>query len=189
MSTVLFLSGFNAPEIASKSYFFFDENAWNCKTIFYKSKTPTSPSMVEYELTKLNELITSEPTHVIGHSLGAWWVANLACRRMPEITRRDYHKMGKIVLWTPLGIASVFPFFRPASYQEPLNCQPNKEHIGHDKTMVVYAKNDLIVPYKPHALPLVDKFQAKSVALNGGHLWQTNHRIGFLAMQHWLGVD
>lgn len=180
MSTVLFLSGFGAPEFASKSQFFFDEKSWKTKTLFYKSKTPTSSTMVEFELKNLADLVAQDDTHVIGHSLGAWWAANLACRH--------YSRINKMVLWTPLGLAGVFPFFKAAWHQEPFNGTPNLHNVGLDKTLVVYAKNDLIVPYVAHSLPLIDKFKAESLSLNGGHLYQTDHTKGLFAMRQWLGV-
>lgn len=191
MSTVLFLSGFGTPEIASKSPLFFDEKSWKCKTIFYKSKMPTSPVMVEHELSNLSNFISfaSEPVHIVGHSLGAWWAATLACRKQTEIAGFTHHKMGKVVLWTPLGIAGVFPFFKAAVDQEPFNSTPNPNYVGPDKTLVVYAKYDLIVPYVAHALPLISKFKAKSLSLNGGHVWQTNHAKGLQLMKHWLEVE
>jgi pimeloyl-ACP methyl ester carboxylesterase len=181
MSTILFLSGFGAPAIASKSWLFFDEKSWKMKTIFYKSKTPTSPAMVENEIENLADLVAQDDTHVVGHSLGAWWAANLACR--------SYSKINKMVLWTPLGLAGVFPFFRAARHQEPFNGTPNKHNLGLDKTLVVCAKYDLIVPYVAHALPLIDKFKAESLFLTGGHLYQIDHAKGLSTMKQWLGVE
>lgn len=180
MNTIIFLSGFIVPKFVSKSNWFFEEGFWKGhRTVFYGSKTPTSDSMVEREMYNLMDLINNHPgAHVIGHSLGCWWAANLACH--PQT------KMNKMVLWTPLGIAGVFPMFRVSAKYEPFYGTPNRNNCGPDKTLVVYAKNDLIVPWKAHAHPLIGQFNAEELSLNGGHLWQSDHKEKLILTKNWL---
>lgn len=183
METIVFLSGFALPKFISKSSWFFEDSFWaGYNRIFYKSKTPTSDEMVVAELENLKRLTNQYPNvTVIGHSLGAWWASNLACD--PQ------SKINKLALWTPLGEASEIPIFTVTQASEPINKTPNPHNIGPDKAFVAYAEYDLIVPYREHALPLANKFQATSLSLNGGHAWQSNHKDGLIIMKDWLKLD
>ena len=184
MKTIIFLSGFALPNIISKSSLFFDRNFWsNYNTIFYKSKIPISDSMVNQEiesLTKLTNQYVVNDLVVVGHSLGAWWAANLACN--PDF------KANKLALWTPLGIANMFPIFLSSNKSEPLFKTPNINNIGINNTTVIYAKYDLIVPYQQHALPLIKMFKADSLCLNGGHAWQLDHKYGLTYLKNWINI-
>lgn len=169
------------PSFVSKSSWFFEESFWEgYNTIFYKSKTPTSDHMVVEEMKNLIELMSPySDVSVVGHSLGGWWAANLACH--PQ------SKMSKIALWTPLGVAGEFPIFPVSWRSEPGNKIPNPYNLGLDKVFLAYAKDDLIVPCKSHALPFRTQFKAASYTLDGGHVWQSNHKEGLLALKNWLG--
>lgn len=183
MKTMIFLSGFALPEFVSKSFWLFEDYFWkDYNRIFYKSKTPTSDTMVKNELVSLNKLINKfHDVSIIGHSLGAWWATHLAC--CPQT------KINKLALWTPLGIASDFPIFTVSEKMEPITKKTNIHNIGPNKTFVIYAKNDFIVPYKRHAIPLINKFQATSLPLNGGHIWQSDHKKGLIILQDWIKID
>lgn len=180
MKTLVFLSGFAVPSFISRSSWFFEETFWdgfNC--VFYKSKTPTSDEMVNQELENLNKLISPyQDVSVIGHSLGCWWASNLACY--------DNSKINKLALWTPLGIANDFFIFTSSNESEPLFKKTKPENMGPDKSLVVYAYKDLIVPYTRHAVPLINKFQAASLSLDGGHIWQSDHKKGLSILKDWL---
>ncbi len=178
--TIIFLSGFLVPEFISKSPLCFDKSYWSeYETIFYKSKSPITDGTVSKELKNLTELVNSfhEP-YVIGHSLGGWWAANLACSYQAKIK--------KTVLWTPLGMASAFPIFQISKQSEPFYKIPNETNVGPDKTLLVYANNDLIVPATAHALPFFDKFDSYQFELDGGHLFQNNHQETLYKMKKWL---
>lgn len=183
MKTIVFLSGFALPKFISKSSWFFEDSFWkDYRRIFYKSKTPTSDKMVVQELENLKQLVNSySDTIVVGHSLGAWWAANLAC--LPQ------SKIKKLALWTPLGVASDYPIFKISQKSELFDKTPNIHNVGPDKTLVIYAKNDLIVPYKRHAIPLSKKFQAMSLSLDGGHAWQLDHKKGLILLKNWIELE
>jgi predicted alpha/beta hydrolase family esterase len=180
MKTFVFLSGFAVPPFISKSSWFFEKPFWddfNC--VFYKSKTPTSDKMVNQEIHNLNELINSyQDVSVIGHSLGCWWASNLACH--------PGSKINKLALWTPLGVANDFFIFPVSNKSEPLFKPTKLSLMGPDKSFVFYGSEDLIVPPQRHALPLINKFQAASIALDGGHIWQSNHKQGLTILKDWL---
>lgn len=180
MQTIIFLSGWRLPEFVSKSSLFFNDSFWKgYNRVYYKSKSPISDQMVNQELSNLVELINNyKDTVVIGHSLGAWWAANLACH--PQT------KINKLALWTPLGNTKDFPIFNLTTIQEPINKITNIHNIGINKTFITYAKYDLIVPYKNHAIPLINKFNATSLSLNGGHTWQKDHNKGLLQLKQWI---
>jgi predicted alpha/beta hydrolase family esterase len=180
MKTLVFLSGFAVPSFISKSSWFFEENFWeNFNCVFYKSKTPTSDEMVTQEIENLNKLISPyQDVSVIGHSLGCWWASNLACHPSAKIN--------KLALWTPLGIANKFFVFTSSNKSEPLFKLTKPEIMGPDKSFVIYANKDLIVPHTEHALPLAHKFQAASLELDGGHIWQSDHKKGLLILKDWL---
>jgi pimeloyl-ACP methyl ester carboxylesterase len=181
MKTIVFLSGFSVPSFVSKSSWFFEEPFWEgYNTIFYKSRTPTSDRMVVDEMDNLIELMSPySDVSVVGHSLGGWWAANLACNSQSKIS--------KVALWTPLGIASEFPIFPVSWRSEPGNKIANSHNVGPDKVLLAYAVDDLIVPYKEHALPFRKQFDACTYALDGGHMWQTNHKDGLQVLKNWLG--
>jgi len=181
MKTIVFLSGFSMPAFVSKSSWFFEEPFWEeYNAIFYKSRTPTSDRMVLNEMDNLIELMAPYPdVCVVGHSLGGWWAANLACH--PD------SKMDKVALWTPLGTAGEFPIFPVSWKSEPGNKTPNAHNMGPDKVFLAYAKDDLIVPCESHALPFIEQFKTSTYALDGGHIWQTNHKEGLQVLKNWIG--
>lgn len=183
METIVFLSGFALPKFISKSSWFFEDSFWQgYNRVYYQSKTPTSDEMVEKELINLTKLVNSYPdVLVVGHSLGAWWASNLACCPQAHIK--------KLALWTPLGVANMFPIFNVTEDSEPAKKIPNLHNVGPDKTFVAYGEYDLIVPPIWHAIPLANKFQAMSISLNGGHAWQSNHKEALIIMKDWFKLD
>jgi predicted alpha/beta hydrolase family esterase len=183
MKTIVFLSGFSIPKLLAKSSLFFDETMWKgYHTVFYSSKTPISNEIVEKELDNLYDLISSfSQSIVVGHSLGAWWAAHLANRHGNKIT--------KLILWTPLCDTTVYSslFTVDGAKYNPTN-NKNVHNYGPHKTSVVYADNDLIVPYNMHAKPLISHFNANSYILNGGHAYQTNHSLGLEYIKDWIEI-
>lgn len=178
MKTIIFLSGWALPQFVSKSLFFFNDSFWKeYNRIYYKSKSPISDQMVNQELLNLINMIDNyNDVIVVGHSLGAWWAANLACH--PQ------SKIDKLALWTPLGNSQKIPIFNTS--HEPINKKINSHNVGPNKTFIIHAKYDLIVPYKDHAMPLIDKFNAASLLLDGGHTWQKDHNNGLIQLKKWI---
>lgn len=168
------------PSFISKSSLFFQDSLWkDYNRIYYKSKSPVNDRIVEEETEYLVQLTNQYPdVLVVGHSLGAWWASHLACHTQSTIK--------KLALWTPLGIARNFPIFKITEKGECFNKISNLHNVGPDKTFIAYAKYDWIVPYRNHTLPLIDKFQATSISLNGGHAWQSDHKNGLLTLKKWF---
>lgn len=184
METLIFLSGFLCPAWVMKTPYIFDSRLWkDYNTVYLKSKTPTSDQMVKDELLRLTKIVNSYSKPIlVGHSLGGWWAANLAHEPNANI-----HKM---VLWTPLGDATIYPmFFGSTANSEFMYKAPNSNLLSPDKTLVVYAKHDLIVPCWRHAWKTASKFRAASVQLNGGHIWQDDHKKGLAILKDWLKLE
>jgi predicted alpha/beta hydrolase family esterase len=178
MNTIIFLSGIFVPTWLAKSPFIWQASHWfgyNC--LWEKSKIPSSDHVVDQELDRLEKLVSQFHKVILaGHSLGAWWVSNLLSR--PRVTA-----VTKSVLWTPLTDAN--KYFLPVSHH-PLDQQPNRQHVGPNRNLVVYASQDLIVPHYDHALELAKHFNSQTYQLDGGHFHQKNHKAGLWFMKEWL---
>jgi pimeloyl-ACP methyl ester carboxylesterase len=136
--------------------------------------------MVQKELDKLEHLLKLYPNATIaGHSLGGWWASNLALR--PEV------QIKKMVLWTPLGNAEDYPIFNVSPRYHPPN-QPITNTHGPHRVLVYSAKDDLIVPPPRHGWRLISHFNAMNYVLQGGHLYQSNHRAALEYMKDWIEV-
>jgi pimeloyl-ACP methyl ester carboxylesterase len=178
--TIVFISGFMVPEALAKSSFVWDDQHWKgYNRIYLPSKTPTSDRMVDRELDRLCKLVNQFPDVVVaGHSLGAWWATNLACH--------SESKIKKLVCWTPLVNANIFPFFNVTPRHYPLNKLPNKHNMGPANAAIFHAKNDWILPYELHSFRLGMLLNATIYDLNGGHCYQTNHKAGLHFMKDWI---
>lgn len=181
MRTIIFISGFMVPQWLAKSKFVWDDTVWkDYRRIYLSSKTPISDSMVSRELDKLAELTRMFPDSIVaGHSLGAWWAANLACH--------SQFKIKKLVFWTPLSFANDYPIFNVTERHHPLHKQPNI--IGPDKVLNVEARFDFVVRAARHAHPLRKHFRASSYRLDGGHFFQDNHQKGLSFMKEWIELE
>jgi predicted esterase len=180
MKTIIFMSGIFVPQWLAKSKFIWDHLHWHdYKCIWYKSKIPYSDMMVARELDCLEQLIKKYPDAILaGHSLGAWWSANLLCRKSVSIK--------KTVLWTPLTDTKEYPIFNVTSRYNPCNQVPNPNNIGLNRILVVYGNEDLIVPQQRHAFNLNVHFKAMPYRLEGGHFYQRNHKAALSYMKDWI---
>lgn len=180
--TIVFLHGIFIPNWLGGSKFVWDKSQWedyNC--IWLESKVPYSDMMVERELDRLQRLMEKHPGAVIaGHSLGAWWAANLACRHNCDLAGT--------VLWTPLINHELYPIFNATARYHPCKQAPNPKNTGAHKMLVFYGENDLIVPHKEHSYHSINHFKATPYALQGGHFWQTNHTVALQYMKDWIEV-
>jgi hypothetical protein len=178
--TIIFMGGIFIPNWLAKSKFVWDESHWNdYKCIWLESKIPYSDTMVERELDRLQRLLNRYPGATLaGHSLGAWWASNLACRPNCDIT--------KTVLWTPLVDHEPYPIFNVTPRYNPCKQTPNPNNIGPKKVLVVYGDEDLIVPHQHHAYHGVMHFRASPYLLAGGHLYQKNHKEALVYMKQWI---
>lgn len=177
--TIIFINGWAVPKFIAKSAWIWDESFWSgYRRLWISSKTPTSDGMVQKELDRLQHLLSLFPGATLaGHSLGGWWASNLALR--PGIQIR------KLVLWTPLGNAGYYPIFNVTPRFHP----PHQELIhnsGPHRVLVLYGKDDLIVPPNEHALHLARHFRAMEYKLSGGHFFQSNHRAALEYMKEWV---
>lgn len=178
--TIIFMNGFMIPKILAKSSFVWNDSLWKgYRRIYLSSKTPTSDWVVENELSRLTRLINRYPGAIVaGHSLGAWWGANLACR--PEC------KISKLVFWTPLADTNEYPIFNVSNKYHPINLIPNSHNRGPHETLVFIGKDDFIVPPKNHGHILCDHFDGMPYHLDGGHFFQNNHQQGLNYMKTWI---
>jgi hypothetical protein len=83
--TLIFLCPLLIPERVAKTKYYWNSSLWsNYDTIWIKTKLPKSDVMVEHHLNDLTNFVNlfqnSEPI-IFGNSIGAWWIANLACRK------------------------------------------------------------------------------------------------------------
>ena len=177
--TIIFINGWAVPKFIAKSPWVWDESFWaGYQRIWISSKTPTSDGMVQKELDRLQTILSKYPGATLaGHSLGGWWSANLALR--PEV------KINKLVLWTPLGYAGDYPIFNVTPRFHPPHQGPT-HNSGPHRVLVLYGKDDLIVPSAHHALPLARHFGALEYRLEGGHFFQSNHRAALRYMKDWI---
>lgn len=151
------------------------------RCLWLDSKTPINDWMVEKELDRLQFLLKIFPDAVVaGHSLGAWWAANLALR--PEVIIK------KLVLWTPLGDTSAYPIFNVSRRYHPPLQKVNPFNHGPHRVLIGSAKHDLIVPPDEHSAQLLKQFDAMPYHLNGGHIYQTNHKAGLKFMKDWIEI-
>lgn len=180
--TIIFLSGLAVPKIIAKSKFVWNDPLWQeYNRIYITSKIPTSDVMVEKELERLSAIINKyTDTIVAGHSLGAWWAANLACHKES--------KFKKLVMLTPLGDTSSYPIFNVTPYFHPWNRVPNKEHYGPHNVLINVSKRDFIVPAEQHGENLIRHFNATRYTLSGGHFYQSNHLAMLKFMQEWIDI-
>jgi len=177
--TIIFISGWNVPKFVAKSKLIWEEDFWNeYNCVWVSSKTPTSDLMVERELDRLQRLLGRFPgATVAGQSLGAWWGAHLAHR--PQVV------INKLVCWTPLYHADDYPIFN-ITPRYSLSYKRITENSGSSKVLTVLAKEDMIVPPMRHAYQLKEHFQGMGIVLDGGHLFQSNHKEGLIFMKKWI---
>lgn len=183
MRTIIFLNGIGCPISLGKSPFVWHDSKWEgYNRIYQYSLVPTSDRMVEKELSRLSQLISKYDSPIVaGHSLGAWWATNLACR--PSV------HMDKLVLYSPMGTANTYPIFNVSNRYNPAHLTPNSEVVGNHKSLLFYGNIDYIVPYKTHCVPLIEKFQPTTYVLKGGHFLQTNHSQSIDFMRQWIESD
>jgi pimeloyl-ACP methyl ester carboxylesterase len=181
--TIIFISGWAVPKFIAKSKYVWDQSHWSdYKCIWISSKTPTSDSMVEKELIRLQKLLELFPSATLaGQSLGAWWAANLALR--PEVF------INKLVLWTPLYDTSEYPIFNVSQRYYPKYINRNENNVGPHKVLTFIANNDLIVPPPIHGINFSKKFLSTIYSLNGGHFYQSNHKTALAYMKDWIEVE
>lgn len=180
MKNVIFLSGLCVPKFIAKSKFVWNESLWDkYNTTFITSKIPVSDNMVASELNRLSRIIKEFDNPIVaGHSLGAWWAANLACLRSQLIS--------KLVLLTPLSDTSCYPIFNVTPKFDPVNNAPYV--FGPHKTLVISSEYDLIVPAHNHANRISYHFGSQNYKLNGGHFYQTNHNQMISYVQSWIDL-
>lgn len=178
--TIIFLNGFAVPIWLSKTRFVWHDALWkDYNRVYNTSKVPLSDWMVEDELHRLDKLISQfENPIVAGHSLGAWWAANLACHTQFKIKR--------LVFWTPLGDTDSYPIFNVSRKFHPPLREHNKFCFGKKKSLLVHSTMDLIVPHKNHTPGLIKMFDPSIYSLFGGHLFQLNHKAGLSFMKKWI---
>lgn len=179
--TIIFINGWAVPQLIGQSAWVWDREFWSdYKCVWLSSKTPMSDRMVTQELDRLERLLISYPGAVVaGHSLGGWWAANLALR--PGV------RIGKLVLWTPLGNANYYPIFNVTPRYHPSN-QLTTTNYGPHRVLVYSAKNDLIVPPGAHANLLTRHFGAMDYQLEGDHFFQRNHKEALYYMKDWIEI-
>lgn len=179
---IIFISGFMVSEALAKTRFVWNDNIWkNYNRIYLSSKVPISDFMVREELNRLANIINQYPDAILaGHSLGGWWAANLLCYSNINVS--------KFVLWTPLSNVDPFPIFNVSPVYHPLYKAPNK-NVGLQKSIIFYARNDLVVPYLEHAQHLQELFKCSSYPLSGGHFYQRDHANALLYMKDWIELD
>jgi pimeloyl-ACP methyl ester carboxylesterase len=177
--TIIFISGFGVPQVVAQSRFLWDKPFWSdYKCIWQSSRTPTSDGMVERELNRLQRLLGRYPDATLaGHSLGGWWAANLALRSNVTIN--------KMVLWTPLCNAGVYPIFKVSARYHPLT-QEIAGNFGRNHVLTFVAKDDVIVPPYSHGTKLSAHFLSGFFKLDGGHFYQANHKLALYYMKHWI---
>lgn len=180
MSDIIFLNGFAIPIALSKTRFVWNDSIWkDYNRVYNTSRVPLSDKMVEYELDRLTDIINQFDNPIVaGHSLGAWWAANLACHAQSRIK--------KLVLWTPLGDASHYPIFNVSQKFHPELRKHNKMCYGKQKTLLVHSTMDLIVPAYRHTPGLIKMFDPTIYTLYGGHIFQINHKAGLSFMKKWV---
>lgn len=180
--TIVFISGWSVPNWLAKSKFVWDNSLWskyNC--IWIDSKSPTSDMMVHQELNKLEHLINQHPgCAVVGQSLGGWWASNLALRQHVSIK--------KLALWTPLCNANVYPIFKVSKKYHPPKQKPHLNQGPH-RVLTLTAKKDLIVPPHSHGYELSKHFMSMNYDLDGGHIFQTNHKSALNYMKDWIELQ
>ena len=161
--TIIFINGYGVPLFAGKYKLLWNDPMWsdyNC--IYNKSVTPTSDDVIEKELCRLEKLIDSFKHPIVaGHSLGAWWTANLVLRQNVRIE--------KAVYFTPLADTTKYPniFSAPDKYC-PLYSRFPPECCGPKKNLVLYADKDLIATID-QAKNLSIKLEIESFVLYGYH--------------------
>lgn len=177
--TVIFISGWAVPNWLAKSKFVWDESLWSrYHCIWIESQSPTSDSMVHHELNRLEYLIDTHPgCAVVGQSLGGWWAANLALR--PHVALK------KVALWTPLCDASAYPIFKVSRKYHPTKQRPYWNQGPH-RVLTLTAKRDLIVPSDAHGYELSKHFMSMNYDLDGGHIFQRNHKTALNYMKDWI---
>lgn len=177
--TIIFISGWKVPQWIAKSKLVWDNSMWHDYRILYlDSKTPTSNQMISKELDSLQDIMEANPSAaLVGQSLGGWWAANLALRFSVNIR--------KLVFWTPVCNASVFPIFKAGSFYNPLNRQQT-HNSGPHRVLTCSAHRDLIVPPDAHGYELAKHFNSMTYNLNGGHILQSNHKAALQYMKDWI---
>lgn len=176
--TIIFLAGFCVPISIMKSKWLFDDSMWKgYRRIWLPSRTPLSDVMVEKELDRLEKLAWMYPQATwVGHSLGGWWASNLALRPI---------EIRKLALWTPLCNEQEYPIFNVTPRYHPCN-QPVTFNFGIEKVRIFSAKDDLIVPPNNHSYQLARHFTTSMYGLDGGHFYQSNHKLGLFHMKDWI---
>jgi predicted esterase len=182
MKTIIFMSGIFVPKWLAKSRFIWNKPHWqDYKCLWLDSRVPYSDIMVEKELDYLERLIKKYPGAILaGHSLGAWWAANLLCRETVSVK--------KTIFLTPLVNANEYPIFNVTPRYDPCKQIPNDDNIGLSRTLVVYGTQDLLVPQHRHSYSLISHFKAMSYSLDGGHFYQKNHQAALDYMKDWAEI-
>lgn len=179
--TIIFISGWMVPNWLAKTRFVWDDRMWlDYRTLYLESKTPTSDEMIGRELNRLQDIVAANPgCTVVGRSLGAWWAANLLCRPRTNIR--------KMVFWTPVSDVSVYPIFKASRFYHPLNrVQHWLQNTGPHRVLTLNAKYDLLTPPDGHGKDLAKHFNSMTYELNGGHIYQLNHKAALQYMKDWI---
>ena len=178
MKTIIFLSGLAVSKSLAKSSLVWNDSLWkDYNRIYYTSLLPTSDQMVINELKNLSNLYFKHPdAYFVGHSLGAWWLANLV--------NEPYIDIRKMVLMTPLVDTKYYPIFNVTEKFNPIF--RGKKLYGLDKVCILPANKDLVVSPRHHADLLIQYLNAIVYVLDGGHLYQHNHLLGLEFMKYWL---
>lgn len=180
MKTIIFLAGFCVPLTVAKSQFVWNKKMWKgYNTIFLPSKTPRSEKGIKKELLKLEKIVNSFDKPIIaGHSLGAWWAANLALHSKTDLQ--------KIVFLTPLSDLKEYPtIFHYAPEYDVFRYNIPRAKRGAHKNLVIYGNHDLVTP-SLHGERLAYHFDAMEYHLDGGHLYQLNHYYAIKYMKDWI---
>ena len=148
----------------------------------FASKTPCNDAMVENELVRLEKFINSFSYPIVaGHSLGAWWTANLVVRQKAKIR--------KAVFFTPLSDVKRYPhIFNCDSQYNPLNTIVPMDNYGPNKNLVFTGNKDYIT-LENNGKQLAIHFNSSEYKLYGGHFYQRNHNNALEFMKRWIEIE
>jgi pimeloyl-ACP methyl ester carboxylesterase len=178
--TIIVLAGFSVPIFIAKSKLVWDDKYWDDYIKFYfASATPRNDKDIESELIRLETFINSfSYPIVVGHSLGAWWAANLIVRNNTDIKKTIYY--------TPLGALNSYSWlFKASQKYNFINYKPPETNYGKNRHLVVYGNRDLITP-EYHAHSIADHFGAINFRIDGGHFYQPSHKRMLGLIKNWI---
>lgn len=181
--TIIFLAGFSIPISIAKSRFIWKDDLWaGYNRIHISSKMPRNDQGIEKELINLEKLIDSFKYPIVaGHSLGAWWLANLIVRQNVDIKKAIY--------FTPLSEPSLYPhLFKYSEKHDPFTKELPQSKCGKHKHLVIFGNSDLIAP-PIQAVRLATHFDSTRYILTGGHYYQINHNIVLQLIKKWIELD